>query len=59
MRTNFSVKLQANLPAMSYRLRDNEIIILFENKKVGQTGGLHLSVGVKCIERLAKLLWYT
>ncbi|CAB4406022.1 unnamed protein product [Rhizophagus irregularis] len=36
----------------------NEIIILFENKKVGWTGGLHLSVGVKCIERLAKLLWY-
>ncbi|PKC62311.1 hypothetical protein RhiirA1_443979 [Rhizophagus irregularis] len=36
----------------------NEIIILFENKKVGWTGGLHLSVGVKCIERLAKPLWY-
>jgi hypothetical protein len=36
----------------------NEIIILFGKKKVGWTGGLHLSVGEKCIERLTKLLWY-
>ena len=34
----------------------NEIIILFENKKVGWTGGLHLSVGEKYVERLTKLL---
>ena len=27
-------------------------------KKVGWTGGLHLSVGEKCVERLTKLLWY-
>jgi hypothetical protein len=27
----------------------NETIILFENKKVGWTGGLHLSVDIKLI----------
>jgi len=29
MRTKFSVKSQANLPAMSYRLRDNTSVHIF------------------------------
>src|SRR5438045_5737186 len=36
----------------------NELIILFETKKVSWTGGLHLLVSEKCVKRLTKLLWY-
>lgn len=31
MRAEILVKSQANLPAMSYRLRDNDFIIIFMN----------------------------